>query len=42
MIYGKNKRHFSVRMLEHLGILALTGKRVKGDDGSAIVEHLLF
>ena len=29
-------------MREHLGILALTGKRVKGDDDSAIVEHLLF
>ena len=29
-------------MCEHLGISALTGKRVKGDDGSAIKEHLLF
>ena len=29
-------------MCEHLGILALTGKRVKGDDDSAIKEHLLF
>ena len=27
---------------EHLGISALTGKRVKGDDDSAIKEHLLF
>ena len=26
----------------HLGISALTGKRVKGDDDSAIKEHLLF
>ena len=42
IIYGKNKRHFSVRMCEHLGILAVTGKRVKSDDDSAIVEHLLF
>ena len=30
------KHHFKVRMCEHLGISALTGKRVKGDDDSAI------
>ena len=30
--YGKTKRHFTVRMCEHLGIPALTGKRVKVDD----------
>ena len=29
--YGKTKRHFKVRMCEHIGISALTGKRVKGD-----------
>ena len=29
-------------MCEHLGISALTGKRIKGDDDSAIKEHLLF
>ena len=29
-------------MCEHLGISALTGKRVKGDDNSAIKEHFLF
>ena len=40
--YGKTKRHFKVRMCEHLGISALTGKKVKGDDDSAIKEHLLF
>ena len=40
--YGKTKCHFKVRMCEHLGISALTGKRVKGDDDSAIKEHLLF
>ena len=39
---GKTKRHFKVRMCEHLGISAVTGKRVKGDDDSAIKEHLLF
>ena len=40
--YCKTKRHFKVRMCKHLGISALTGKRVKGDDDSAIKEHLLF
>ena len=29
-------------MCEYLGTSALTGKRVKGDDDSAIKEHLLF
>ena len=29
-------------MCEHLGISALTGKIVKGDDDTAIKEHLLF
>ena len=29
-------------MCEHLGISALTGKRVKGDDDPAFKEHLLF
>ena len=40
--YGKTKRHFKVRMCEHLGISAITGKRVKGADDSVIKEHLLF
>ena len=29
--YGKTKCHFKVRMCEHLGVSALTGKRVKWD-----------
>ena len=29
-------------MCEHLGFSALTGKRVKGDDDSAIKEYLSF
>ena len=29
-------------MCEHVGISALTVKRVKSDDDSAIKEHLLF
>ena len=40
--YGKTKRHFKVRVFEHLGISALTGKRVKVDDDSAMKEHLSF
>ena len=41
--YGnKSKRNFKVRICEHLGILALTEKRVKDDDNSAIKEHFLF
>ena len=34
--------HFRDRMSEHLGINALTGKIVKGNDDFAIKEHLLF
>ena len=30
--HGKAKLQFNIRMCEHLGISALTGKRVKGDD----------
>ena len=31
-----------VRIAEYLGVSALTGKRVKGDNDSAIKEHHLF
>jgi len=42
--YGKTKRHFKVRMCEHLGISHLTGKRRSVPDGhsSAVFEHTLF
>ena len=40
--YSKTKRHLKVRMCEHLGISTFTSKRVKGNDNSAIKEHLLF
>ena len=40
--YGKTKPHFKVRMCEHLGVSPFTGKRVKGDNDSAIKEHHLF
>ena len=38
----KTKRHFKVRMCEHLRILAVAGKRVKSDDEFFIKEHLLY
>ena len=38
----KFKRHFKIRMYEHLGVSALTGKRIQGDDDSAIKEHHLL
>ena len=34
--------YFKVRMCEHLGISALTGKRVKGDNDSAIKKNIYF
>ena len=40
--YGKSKRDFKVKIRGHLGISALTGKRVKSDDDSAIKGHPLF
>ena len=41
--YGKTKRHFKVRICEHLGISHLTGKKVKIDNNKlmTIQEHLL-
>ena len=38
--YGKTKRHFKVRMCEHLAVSALIGKKVKGDNDSVVKEHL--
>ena len=42
-VYGKTKRHFKVRICEHLGISHLTGKKVKIDNNklTSIQEHLL-
>ena len=40
--YDKTKRHFKVRICQHLGISAISLKIVRGDDDSAIKEHLLF
>ena len=41
-IVYKFKRHFKIRMYEHLGVSALTGKRVQADDDSAIKKHHLL
>ena len=40
--YGKTKHHFKFRMCEHRGVSALTGKRVKGDNDSAILQSLIL
>ena len=36
----KTKRHFRVRMCQHLGTSPLTGKTVDGDDDSAMKEYV--
>ena len=38
--YWKTKRHSKLRICAHLGVSALTGKRVNSDEDSAIKEHL--
>ena len=39
--YGKTKRHFKVRISEHLGVSPLTEKRVKpGYQTTAIFDHI--
>ena len=40
--YGKTKRHFKVRISEHIGKSVLTTKKVKGDYDATIKEPLLF
>ena len=42
LFYGKTKRHFKVRIYEHLDISHLTEKKVKIDNNklTAIQEHL--
>ena len=39
--YGKNKRHFKVGACKHLGIMPLTGKKVKNPKESAVFDHLV-
>ena len=39
--YDKTKRHFKVRVCEHLGITTLTGKKVKSPKESAVFDHIV-
>ena len=39
--YGKTKRHFKVRDCEHLGITALTRKKLKSPKESAAFDHIV-
>ena len=41
-VMAKLSAVLKVRIGEHLGVSVLTGKRVKGDNNSAIREHRLF
>ena len=41
-IMVKTKRHFKVRICEHMEISALTGKRVKGDDDLPLKSIFYF
>ena len=39
--YGKTKRHFKVRVSEHMGVSARTGKKIKCTKNSAVLDHML-
>ena len=39
--YGKTKRHFKVRVSEHMGVSARTGKNIKSTKNSAVRDHML-
>ena len=39
--YGKTKRHFKVRVSEHMGVSARTGKNIKSTKSSAVRDHML-
>ena len=41
IFYGKTIRHFKVRACEHLGIMPLTGKKVKSPKQSAVFDHIV-
>ena len=38
---GESIRHLDIRSEEHIGVLTLTGKKVKPSNNSAICDHLL-
>ena len=35
------QRHFKVRVLEHIGVSARTGKNIKSTKNSAVRDHML-
>ena len=39
--YGKTKRHFKVRVFEHMRVSARTGKNIKSVKNSAVHDHVL-
>ena len=39
--YGKTKRHLKVRVSEHMGVSACTGKSIKSIKNSAVRDHML-
>ena len=39
--YGKTKRHFKVRVSEHMGVSARTGKNIKSTKNSAVRDYML-
>ena len=39
--YGKTKRHFKVRITEHMGVSTRTGKNIKSTKNSAVRDHML-
>ena len=39
--YGKTKPHFKVRVSEHMGVSARTGKNIKCTKISAVLNHML-
>ena len=39
--YGKTKRHFKVRVSEHMGVSACTDKNIKSTKNSAVRDHML-
>ena len=39
--YGKTKRHFKVRVSEHMGVSARTSKNIKSTKNSAVRDHMV-
>ena len=39
--YDKTKHHFKVRVSEHMGVSARTGKNIKSTKNSTVLDHML-